>query len=502
MATIDAVRRAPRVECPDAQVPSFDRYVLLVVSIVVLAEWVRPLGSSLWLDETGTYFVLRAGGLHDVVHRALDVQGQFPLYCTLLWGWTRVFGMSEVALRLPSLIAGIAAVWLAYRVALRVFGDVVVARLTACILVMLGPVAFAAADARPYAITLAVFLAATLLLLRWIDGGRIADGLGYLVLAAVTLYLHYLFGLAYVAHVLLLIPALRRMGRRGVAVAAAGAAIFVVLLVPAVPHFVDVYGRRDAMSLFTYGSTTDLLSVLVPPTLVVAFLVARFTGTGTRWASASPTTVRREVVVPLVVWAVLPPTTLFLVGRVTGVGLWAERHFLSYAPALAMLAAWGFALLSPARQRVGLAVLATAFVLTFSQPGHARGDFRAAAEAANALSVGRQTPVFVYTGFSESRRLDWVRDPQHSQLFLAPFSAYPIDGQMFALPLRLTVRSEEYVSGLLTHAMRSDRILLVSDEASESFDVWLGDQTRREGYTKTTVGDFDGIRVVSFDRAP
>jgi hypothetical protein len=502
MATIDAVGRAPVVERPDVQAAPFDRYLLLVVTVVVLAEWVRPLGSSLWLDETGTYFVLHAGGLHDVVHRALDFQGQFPLYCTLLWVWTRVFGMSEVALRLPSLVAGIAAVWLAYRVALRLFDDVVVARLTACILVMLGPVAFAAADARPYAITLAVFLAATLLLLRWIDGGRIVDGLGYLLLAAVTLYLHYLFGLAYVAHLLLIAPSLRRMGRRGLAVAVSGAAIFAALLAPAVPHFVDVYGRRDAMSLFTYGSMIDLLTVLVPPTLVVAFLVARFSGADAPWASPSPPTVRREVVVPLVVWAVLPPATLFLIGRVTGVGLWAERHFLSYAPALAMLAACAFALLSRARQRVAVAVLATAFVLTFSQPGHARGDFRSAADAANALSVGSQTPVFVYTGFSESRRLDWVRDPEHSQLFLAPFSAYPIDGHMFALPLRLTVRSEEYVSGLLTDAMHSDRILLVTDEGSESFDVWLGDQTRPDGYIRTTVGDYDGVRVVSFDRTP
>jgi hypothetical protein len=255
------------------------------------------------------------------------------------------------------------------------------------------------------------------------------------------------------------------------------------------------------MSLFTFGSPMELLTYLVPPTIVIGFLVARFAGGESDRSAWSSPAMPRRVILPLVVWVVLPPTTLFVVGRVTGVGLWAQRHFLSYTPALAMLAACAFAALSAARQRIGIVVLAIAFVVAFSQPGHASGDLRAAARAANAMSLGPQTPVFVYTGFSESRRLDWVRDPEHSQLFLAPFLAYPIEGRLYALPLRLTSRTEAYVSGLLTDAMGSDRILLVTGEASYSFDVWLADVTGRYGYTSRTVADYSGVRVVAFDRS-
>jgi mannosyltransferase len=502
MATVGAVQRAGRAARASASTVPLDRYVITVVAVVVLGEWIRPLGSSLWLDETGTFFVLRAGGLHQVVHRALDFQGQFPLYCTLLWGWTRVFGMSEVALRVPSVIAGLAAVWLVYRVALRLFADVTVARLSACIFVMIAPVAFAAADARPYALTLAVFLAATLFLLRWLDAGRPLDGLAYLLLAALTLYLHYLFGLAYLAHLVLIGRKLRTMGRRGLVLALAGAGIFALLLLPAVPHFVDVYGRREAMSLFTFGSQVELLGYLAPPSLVIGFLVGRFAGSDEA-LSPRPPVVRREVVVPLLLWLIVPPTTLYLVGRVTGVGLWADRHFLSYTPALAMLAACAFALLSPARQRIGIAVLAILFAFTFTQRGHNGGDWRTASAAANAWTEGPSTPVLVYTGFSESRRLDWVEDPEHSQLFLAPFLAYPIQGTMIPLPLSLNPRTESYVSGVLADAADHDRILLVTDEAAESFDPWLADALRPSGFAMRTVGEFGGgIRVVSFDRAP
>jgi 4-amino-4-deoxy-L-arabinose transferase-like glycosyltransferase len=500
VATIQSIERTATVEDADVGRSPRDRYVLTVVVFVVLAEWIRPLGSSLWLDETGTFFVLRAGDLHQVVHRALDFQGQFPLYYTLLWGWTRVFGMSEVALRLPSVFAGLASIWLVNRVALRLFDDVVIARLASCVLVMLGPVSFAAADARPYALTLAVFLGATLLLLRWLDGGRALDGLAYLLLAALTLYLHYLFGLAYLAHAVLIVPRLRRMGRRGAVVGLVAVGVFVALLVPAVPHLVDVYGRREAMSLFTYGSTMELLTALVPPTIVLAFLAGRFAGRD-QPLSARPPVVRRDVVVPLLVWAAVPPTTLYLAGQVTGVGLWADRHFLSYAPAVAILSACAFAVLTPARQRIAVAVLAILFAMTFTQPGHEGGDWRAAARAANALSDGPNTPVLVYTGFSESRRLDWAEDPERSQLFLAPFLAYPIEGRMHALPLRLTPRAKWYVAGILATASASDRILLVTDERTESFDVWIGEVTRSYGFTERLVEDLEGIRILSFDRS-
>jgi hypothetical protein len=501
MATTETIERTPAAPAPDPRRVSADRYELAVVAIAVLAQWIRPLGSSLWLDETGTFFVLQAGSFRGVVDRALGFQGQFPLYHVLLWGWTRVAGTSEVALRLPSVAAGLAAAWLAYRCALRLFDDVVVARLTAYVVVMLGPVAFAAADARPYALTLMVLVGATLALLRWLDTERALDGLAYVVLVAVTLYLHYLFGLALIGHACWILPKLRRMGRRGVIAGIGAAVLLAVLLAPAIPHLVDVYGRREAMSLFTYGSPFELLTYLVPPTISVAFLVARFAGSGPA-LSASPPALRRDVAIPLVVWLVVPPTTLFLVGRITGVGLWAERHFLSYSPALAMLAACAFGLLAPARRRVGVAVLATLFVLTVARPTHGPGDWREAAAAANSVSLGPDTPVFVYTGFSESRRLDWVRDPGRSRLFVAPFVAYPVEGHIYALPLKLNAQSEAYVSRILsTELTHTDRFVLITDEILESFDVWLADATKAAGFSPHRIGEFDGIRVIAFERA-
>jgi mannosyltransferase len=69
---------------------------------------------SFWYDEAYVpVHTLHAGlgaTLESVVHR----ENTPPLWYVLIWGWSRIFGTGEVALRLPSALAGIATVALAW----------------------------------------------------------------------------------------------------------------------------------------------------------------------------------------------------------------------------------------------------------------------------------------------------------------------------------------------------------------------------------------------------
>ena len=481
--------------------PGRDYYLLFVCLIGVLAVWIRPLASSLSLDETGTFWVIR-GSLNDVIHRALDFQGQFPLYHAFLWGWSKFAGTSEVALRLPSLFGGLLATWLCYRLALRLFGEVSVARLTACIFVLLQPVAFAAADARPYALALATLLGATLTLVRWRESERLRDGMLYVGLTALTLYLHYLFALALIPHALLAYRQVRQKGRRSAVAVAVAAGALALLLIPTIPHFVDVFGRRGAMSLSTFGSILELLTWVAPPMIVVSYLA----GSLAKLPDDSPAPRTREVprnLLPFLgLWLVLPPLMLYVAGRVSGIGLYAERHFLSSVPALALLAASAFARLSVRRQRIGLIVLAMLFVLSYSNPpSHGLSDWQGAAQAASAVSEGPETTVFVYSGFSESSQMAWILDKERSQLFLAPLAAYPVEGRAYPLPLDLTDRAKQYVERILvSETPDADRIILITTELTSTYDVWLTERTSLLGYARRDVGEFGNVRVLVFER--
>jgi uncharacterized membrane protein len=67
---------------------------------------------SLWFDEVfRTFVVMRGQGIKDLLLH--DVHN--PLYNALMYVWIRVFGDSEVCIRIPSLMAGYALVWLIWR---------------------------------------------------------------------------------------------------------------------------------------------------------------------------------------------------------------------------------------------------------------------------------------------------------------------------------------------------------------------------------------------------
>ena len=85
-------------------------YPVLLVLLTLLGGAIRfsQARESLWVDELHTAWTV-AGGLHDIPPRA--ARGNYsPLYFYLPWVAARLLGSGEIALRLPSLLAGIALI--------------------------------------------------------------------------------------------------------------------------------------------------------------------------------------------------------------------------------------------------------------------------------------------------------------------------------------------------------------------------------------------------------
>ena len=170
----------------------------LLTAWAVLTLWVLPIRSSFWLDETGTYWIIKEG-LANLFARAMEWSGESPLYYLVAWLAHFVPGRTEVILRLPSLIAMIAATWLLYKLAARLF-DVETAPLVVLVFACSEQVAFAAADARPYALALLLLIASTWMLVCWLDSGRLLHAAVYVSLTVLTIYAHPLFAIALAGH--------------------------------------------------------------------------------------------------------------------------------------------------------------------------------------------------------------------------------------------------------------------------------------------------------------
>lgn len=112
------------------------------------------LNQSLWLDEATSALVARMP-LVDIFTKFLPGDFHPPLYYLILKHWVLFFGSSEMALRIPSVIFGVATVYLVYLIGKKVSGSQV-GLIAAILLATSGLGIYYSQEARMY--SLAAFL--------------------------------------------------------------------------------------------------------------------------------------------------------------------------------------------------------------------------------------------------------------------------------------------------------------------------------------------------------
>jgi uncharacterized membrane protein len=141
--------------------------LLTLGAILRIARWAH--WRALWLDEIYLASSIVSRGYHDLLCRPLDAWQIAPpgfLLCARLC--VQIFGAGERALRLPSLIFGLASLPLFLRIARRVLpprGGIFAIALMAC----LGPLIYYSNELKQYSCDVAAALAIVLSMLRLIE---------------------------------------------------------------------------------------------------------------------------------------------------------------------------------------------------------------------------------------------------------------------------------------------------------------------------------------------
>jgi hypothetical protein len=170
------------------------RRAAVVSTVVTVAGFLLRLwnlgAQGLWYDEWLTADAMR-GGFGDLIHHVAQVEGIGPTYFVAMWGWTRVFGDSEVSLRSVSLLFGVATIPATYAAA-RALGQRQTTGLVAALIVAVHPMLiWYSQEARPYSL-LALFGPLSIwAYVRARDDGTVRDYLVWGGLAAVAVSVHY-----------------------------------------------------------------------------------------------------------------------------------------------------------------------------------------------------------------------------------------------------------------------------------------------------------------------
>lgn len=185
----------PRGKLPTRGEPDLSRRVaLLALAGVILAGLAVRLAipRGLWLDEAISVHQAHLG-LHDLFHNLYYGDRHPPLYHLSLWLTVRVFGYGELAVRIPSLIAGTLVIPALYELGRELYD-----RRTGLIAAAFGAASpllvWYSQEARMYAFVTLFGLLALLTQLRVIRNGTMLNWAAYILATAALLWSHY-FGL-------------------------------------------------------------------------------------------------------------------------------------------------------------------------------------------------------------------------------------------------------------------------------------------------------------------
>jgi hypothetical protein len=427
-------------------------------------------------------------------------------YSYILWFWTKLAGISEIALRIPSVLAMLVAVYVMYFNACEMFDRETA--LVAAILLGLNPaILFASIDIRPYAFeVLAISVAISILIrLRHNNSDWLAVLFG--ISAAGIVWFQYLF--AVILPLLAFLFFAFKAGERkyfwrqfGIAVAA-----FTVGVLPTLPGFLFLFRSRETHVFDAAPTLIDLVMSFAPGWLLPIFLGCAAIAL---LASAFPAR-RRAPQFDVEGWKILlclaigltPVLIMFGVSRETSIHIFAPRYRLVSVPGTALC--WALILSRIRFQTIRLlfciTLVAVVSLIRLDSPSSRQHEvpWKHAMEFVEQNASVDNAPVLICSAYVESDFTSMPLESAKTGPLFAPISYYHLTVPVVPLPRDLNDEAVRVGSLFLEKqaGQKPQRFLAV--ELLQHYKIldWL-EQKASTDYTVRTLGMIDGFKILEF----
>lgn len=431
-----------------------------LLALLVFRLWLTPVSSSFWVDEMVTAFVVNHPG-----HPSFTVapQVQESLYYWLPRLATQWVGESEIAYRLPSLLAMSFALWLIALLAARlVHPEAGWFAVFACL--CLRWFNYFAVDARPYALGICIAMAALLFLDKWLDAGRWWDAGGFVIFSALLWRVHLIYWPFYL---ILAGCALHRLRAKKTPVAwpqAAGVfAVVAALLLPVALRSLSILREAGAHVItelpgflaFQHEIRWSLVAGLTSG----VWLVSRWVHTGRASGPTAPGLIAA-------LW-LTQAGCLFAFSHATGNSVFIDRYLSLGLPGTALAAVGAAAWFMPPTWWKQAALATGLAALTISAGAsrqHDHSNWRGAAEAERQLAQGPNTPLICPSPFVEARVPVWNPNYPLPGFLYAHLPFYALKGQTYLFPFE-SPDGLEYAGNITPALAASGRFLIYGSDA-------------------------------------
>ena len=334
---------------------------LLIILILVVSVSLRFFGldiQSLWRDELSTYDLSSYNTFKEVIINTINRDVNPPAYYVIIFFVIKIFGSSEVMLRLPSAISGVLAVFGIFLVGRSLYSAKEGLTSAALMAVSWTPIYYSQ-EARSYMIMIFAIIFATYYWLKILSLLNLEQKIPlklyvfYILFAVLSCYLHY-FGLFFIVFqgILSVILFLRKYHIRIVIL------IYLVITfayLPWFPTLVSKFLNNQGSNSWIPFPTSDVIwgfvkFVFAPSSLVtiiicvliLVYLVHRVFSLGFKYGSATDIYHDKLNKLPisadllLVLWLAVPVIVIYLVSLM-GIKLFLARYLIIVLPAAYLL---------------------------------------------------------------------------------------------------------------------------------------------------------------------
>ena len=356
----------------------FDRSMLApalhyaVLGLIIVAGSVLRLTGlgrqSLWFDEIDV--VVRAQRPLDVILDTFTAAGENgPVYNLFLWAWVRIAGISEIAVRFPSAVAGALAIPLIYLLGRRLAGRS--AGLVAAGLLAINPYhVWYSQEAKMYSFIVVLAILSSLLLVEALNRNTVRLWVSYVAVTTLMFYTHVTSILVFVAQVFFILATLQTWRDRMRPLLLSGAA----LTLPYIPIAIWAWrviggGARtwqpdvslwEAVRIVGIKFAANRSEIFIEERLALMFAALALMG-------AAALVARRrlnESGVLLITLAVIPVIGIYLAS--TRNSVFSDRYVIVSLPAYLILVAVGIVILWRHRYIWPVGVVALVLIFSYS----------------------------------------------------------------------------------------------------------------------------------------